>query len=1491
MESSNLFGGFRALLPYEVELCNALGITDKEYLQFLDLTYKYHKDSRKGYELIPDIRCDPVSAAAWYIGAHWSVKLAVTVAIAAATYLLTPKPKQPKDAPNLQVGGVQGRSRFNPVSGFESVQDLAVLGSFVPLVYAKKGVRVSSQLLWSQIRNTRYGQEINVICLFSHGELGKRPEFKTFAVGETFLDNFPKTKLRLYFSKGGRANSRMQPTTQQLFLNDSNRLGITDFIEGTASNTNTYEHRERKEYDDIDPFMVKVLKDDVNDSDSKFEWRPSFSSVKTPASTAKFGLYAPMPNGSAYKVNWELLLFPKGMDSTVAEDLEVKRQKIVHFYPRYVHLASSSYPEDLVGGVYKEVKSEDDFDLIIEKEENELAWIDEGESINSDRNKRWNKFSPWGSGDAKAVADSTRVETDTNMALGEQYMVGSALATVYQETDGDLWTPHAVNNIFQGKRYKMKVDEPGHMSFPAKDSAFMPYKALIVQKCDIGTFANTKECDETQIGIKSIVWRQISGNLNLNEVPSRERIVAYEKAGGNINVGSINKYVNRLSFFKLQVKILNTDTAWTDVLEDNDTSKVFCVKGSTNQPQYNTINVKHLNSKPLEYRFVPVPGNVVLNLETHRNVYILNYAGELHTHPIDLKDDEGTVVVTVMVYFHAEIAGLPPFGTVDKGNALTNNIEWVRGGLGVGFDVQGNPIGDGSDAVSDIYPKLNPANDTWSSTPFVPTPQRFDPQSLTWWRVYYHGGPWNRGGSNPDANNYTYWGTGPGNVTANWGRAGTATPTERNFKGTPVVGNSYFAPTPQGIALTATELAGGEVRWIYYFGGTLIPVDRSPVIYDRLDSEGALVFDKVHKWTSPIEYFNEDGLATGIFHRFRIARNPAADGGGEDWRFTKIVNGVKTHYFAISVEVQQRKVITPTVTTHDTVSYTAGNNNGSSGSGLIIKRIARAWTDSNGQNRSSATYEIDNPGSGYFTGDTVRLAGSTTNYTDIHTVPFFTLTAGTPTVDSVHPDAYDQQGEGTDFPSHNDYWLNQIDTNPNNAIADYFLYDTESSSHSNGPEHEITYINEIIHEGEKREDATINYEKLAIGGLRIGASSNLNQLASFSCFIEQGIKVQRLIDDLGVNKTINSLTGKSDLFESTDNIVEIVYDLLTNTDYGAGDIAGIKAVNVSDMQESAKYCLENKFRWNGIIDKELNLREFIFENAGYCFLDFCIVGGQFSLRPGLPTNGDGSIRYDVTRDDMDKEVKALFTDGNMKDLQVTFLTPEERRMFKATVIYRQDTKDGFPETKAKTIAYRKSDQTDNDAFLRAAEALPEEVFDMSGWCTDENHAKKFAAFALVTRKDVDHGITFETTPISVLNLRAGDYIRVMTEMTHTSRFKNGSIDNDLNIVSRETISGSQKIYFWEPGENNVVNEDTFVFAGNGKAPSDVLKNTIFTVVDETNEDRLYKIESITHGEEGFIKIAASHVPFDEDGYMSLLRNTNPNDIAVFNTCFPDVNRL
>ena len=55
MESSRIFGGRRALLPYEVQLCEALGITEEEYWQFIYLAESVNGKRRKEYDLIPDI--------------------------------------------------------------------------------------------------------------------------------------------------------------------------------------------------------------------------------------------------------------------------------------------------------------------------------------------------------------------------------------------------------------------------------------------------------------------------------------------------------------------------------------------------------------------------------------------------------------------------------------------------------------------------------------------------------------------------------------------------------------------------------------------------------------------------------------------------------------------------------------------------------------------------------------------------------------------------------------------------------------------------------------------------------------------------------------------------------------------------------------------------------------------------------------------------------------------------------------------------------------------------------------------------------------------------------------------------------------------------------------------------------------------------------------------------------------------------------------------
>ena len=125
---------------------------------------------------------------------------------------------------------------------------------------------------------------------------------------------------------------------------------------------------------------------------------------------------------------------------------------------------------------------------------------------------------------------------------------------------------------------------------------------------------------------------------------------------------------------------------------------------------------------------------------------------------------------------------------------------------------------------------------------------------------------------------------------------------------------------------------------------------------------------------------------------------------------------------------------------------------------------------------------------------------------------------------------------------------------------------------------------------------------------------------------------------------------------------------------------------------------------------------------------------------------------------------------------------------------------------------------------------------------------------IATRKEVDHGITFETTPTSVLGVLPGDYIRVISEVTHTSRFNNGSVDRDGFVTSRVAISGTINVYYWKPGNLGQVQSGLLSVGSDGKVQQGSLIGTLFAQVDTTTEDRLYKIESITYGEEGFIKL-------------------------------------
>jgi hypothetical protein len=397
--------------------------------------------------------------------------------------------------------------------------------------------------------------------------------------------------------------------------------------------------------------------------------------------------------------------------------------------------------------------------------------------------------------------------------------------------------------------------------------------------------------------------------------------------------------------------------------------------------------------------------------------------------------------------------------------------------------------------------------------------------------------------------------------------------------------------------------------------------------------------------------------------------------------------------------------------------------------------------------------------------------------------------------------------------------------NLNDAICDIGKFEAQGFSHDSNPEHQIAYINEQLFQ-----DKIPQYNDLSLFGLRLNAGKEWSSFNQFSAYIKHGIMIDRLIDDNG------NAIAEGSLRASTNNLPEIVYALLTDKLIGAGTSIGVDGVSRGRMQEAAAYCHRMGFTWDGIIADRLNLRNWIFEQAGYCLLDFTILGGRFALFPSLPANGI-------------PQIKALFTDGNMKDLKVSWLSPEERKLFKAVVSYRVEVENAF--SRVRTLTVRLADDQGGSDYD------PEEQFDCSGFCTNREQALMFAQYALKLRRDVDHGIVFETTPAASLSLAPGEYARVVSEVMHTSRFNNGSIDSSGYITSTNRLeNGSYSIIYWKPGTTEVLNGTMTVSDGR----TNDYFSTIFTLATTSATSRVYKVETIDRGDEGFAQIALSHAP-------------------------------
>jgi len=1390
--------GRRLLLPTEVEFCKLLGLSEDEYWYFQDTVAAYNGERPKGYELIPDIRADVVTTL---ITKEVLIQIGIAVAAATVSYLLTPKPKELKQGGSRRTADAIGNTRFAPQASFNSIQELASIGDVIPLVFTKVlyatdndafdsgeiygGVRVNGQLLWSQLVSLDQYQKLKALILFSYGKIASKPDFEGFAVGDSLLSEYNKHKVGLYF-KDGSQSSNNRITEGDRYLNA--RLAY----EGIGD----------------DPFIVNI----PNLSGTK-GFSHAFCGTRNPTTQSVFGVYSPIPNCQVVRLPYELVRDSKGATQESIRDLMRKRKKVefAHWPVRaglikifhnnqeyttkdtWTLYPGTTFAYQIVGGDTHGKQSSDHVKATL------------GEDHGFD-------YEPHGVQDVDNMTIAIRENIDDLIVVGEQYMFGTVLAicTHISKTNqpwnilltkeyffevieagvftlpvnnGDLsrhclnpewYAPAGENDNFKkglfslsdfgAVFYRQLIGGPSYIYTPGsgvnsinyetgKNDLYYGYDSYSGYKVALATITNNRKCDATEIGIKSKVYKRIQFS-NVNSQPTEEALQKLFDDRSQIQLGQLNVYAKRFSFFVLQVKKIK-DNEWqtlqhTGINVFNHTG-LFVIEGSTPEFSYNSITILHPQREQYEYRFKPFPGNYIYKENLFgKRLNLLKTGSSEKLDDIQLNEYKSEVLD--YGEFTIRFQGNAAF-EITKENA--SNPEWQIG------EVQ-----------------------TTENTKVIAATN--NSQSI-WWEEKGFSGEVQIGGQN-----------------------GYKTPrVDNDGSHTIVLWNENNEPYP------GWALEGGKLRhqWEFYYGtgsvvNTTFPNDNTKwrevsftppeKVSNEIDWWHGTLKPNKYTCADPATYFHpaDDKYPNGNDHKFHVMRSTWGYVSSEtvQVRYEPHFEGVlnvqtdESHGTGLKVSVRVEKL----------------NKNVQGGQDYIHVVL---WT-----------LDQEERGQGYKNEQTAYFMW-TDGYGNSKRQNLV-LTVASETVSAIHEENF----------------------NPFDVLSDWNVYEGDENSNRNEPEHELVFVNEILNPEENADgtEKSAKYNDLAFAGIRINSSKEWTNFNQFSAYFKSGIEIEKINKD-----GTSGGKGASSLFP------EIAYALLTDSKLGAGKLVGTDSVDKTAMGNAAYFCLMNRFYWDGIISSKLNLRDFIFEHAGYCLLDFTIIGGKFSLQPSVPYNSNYWIDKTVL-----PEIKCLFTDGNINDLQVSFLSPEERQTFQAVVLYRDETVNGFPETKSLLIR-------ETDPY--GSETDPIETFDMSGFCTSRTQAVAFASFAIKTRRLVDHGLTFKTAPQYVQGLAPGDYFRVVSEVTHTSRFRNGAKLEDGTIVSKDDVSGSEDVFYWVPGTEGVL------FSTLAQAPNGVL----FTVKNSTTENKVYKCETISYGEEGLLEVSGSFAPTESNtGELSVMQGWN-----------------
>ena len=297
-------------------------------------------------------------------------------------------------------------------------------------------------------------------------------------------------------------------------------------------------------------------------------------------------------------------------------------------------------------------------------------------------------------------------------------------------------------------------------------------------------------------------------------------------------------------------------------------------------------------------------------------------------------------------------------------------------------------------------------------------------------------------------------------------------------------------------------------------------------------------------------------------------------------------------------------------------------------------------------------------------------------------------------------------------------------------------------------------------------------------------------------YYEQGVKV-----DLYSGGLVDGVypRGASNQFVDLAMYLFTIYKRADGAD--TSDIAS--PIYTDNLTSIAAFADSYGFYYNGVLENAVNIIELLSSLAPYFFLSFLSVGGQYRFEPVLPLDGNVLDEGIITP-------AAIFTENEILpgSFSKSFYPITDRQDFIAVMLYREANPSSISIQRTLQVSY---ESTALDA--------PVEQFDMTDFCTFDNHAINYAYYELAKRRLSTHSISFQTALI-VTGLKPTDIIEIDRQrITSTG-------DNRLEIEFYQITSIS-----YDPQGSSTIQAEHFpvVFPGVSAITYSMI-NDLFRVV-------------------------------------------------------------